>query len=104
MYRCRRNAVNYTGEDKRVRITQRIIDDDKVRISIYDSGEGIPSEKLTDIWDRYYKVDKSHKRALTGSGLGLSIVSRLLQMHSASYGVESSEGKGSCFWFELPIA
>ena len=104
LYNLLNNAVNYTGEDKRVRITQRIIDDAKVRISIYDSGEGIPSEKLTDIWDRYYKVDKSHKRALTGSGLGLSIVSRLLQMHSASYGVESSEGKGSCFWFELPIA
>jgi signal transduction histidine kinase len=74
-----------------------------VRISIYDTGVGIPQDKLTDIWDRYYKVDSSHKRSVTGSGLGLSIVSRLLQAHSASYGVESTDGNGSCFWFELPI-
>lgn len=104
LYNLLNNAVNYTGDDKRVLISQRVTDNANVRISIYDSGEGIPREKLPDIWDRYYKVDKSHKRALTGSGLGLSIVSRLLQMHSASYGVQSSEGNGSCFWFELPIA
>ena len=103
LYNLLNNAINYTGEDKKVTITQKVTDSGKVRISIYDSGDGIPREKLTDIWDRYYKVDKSHKRALTGSGLGLSIVSKLLQLHSASYGVESAEGSGSCFWFELLI-
>ena len=104
LYNLLNNAVNYTGEDKKVRITQTTVEESKVRISIYDSGKGIPRDKLTDIWDRYYKVDKSHKRAITGSGLGLSIVRRLLQLHAASYGVESKEGFGSCFWFELPIS
>ena len=103
LYNLLNNAINYTGEDKKVSITQTVTSSGNVRISIYDSGEGIPRDKLTDIWDRYYKVDKSHKRAVTGSGLGLSIVSKLLQLHGASYGVESTEGKGSCFWFELPI-
>lgn len=103
LYNLLNNAINYTGEDKKVSISQTVTPSGNVRISIYDSGDGIPRDKLTDIWDRYYKVDKSHKRALTGSGLGLSIVSKLLQLHAASYGVESAEGKGSCFWFELPI-
>ena len=103
LYNLLNNAINYTGEDKKVSISQIITASGNVRISIYDSGDGIPCDKLTDIWDRYYKVDKSHKRAVTGSGLGLSIVSKLLQLHSASYGVESAEGNGSCFWFELPI-
>ena len=53
------------------------------------------------IWDRYYKVDKTHKRAVIGTGLGLSIVKSVLDMHDAVYGVESEEGVGSTFWFEL---
>ncbi len=103
LYNLLNNAVNYTGKDKTVNIKQEIKTSDKVRISICDTGDGIPHDKLIDIWDRYYKVNAHHKRAVTGSGLGLSIVSKLLQLHSASYGVESTEGKGSCFWFELPI-
>ena len=102
IYNLINNAINYTGPDKKVFIRQTI-KDGSVRISITDTGTGIARENITQIWDRYYKVDKSHKRGVTGSGLGLSIVSRLLQLHSASYGVESTDGMGSCFWFELKI-
>lgn len=102
IYNLLNNAINYTGEDKKVFIRQDV-EGDNVRISIFDTGKGIPQENITQIWDRYYKVNQSHKRAITGSGLGLSIVSRLLQLHSASYGVESTDGLGSCFWFELKI-
>ena len=73
----------------------------KVRISVSDTGEGIPQDKLKDIWERYYKVDKEHKRAQVGTGLGLSIVKNILELHGGAYGVESEEGKGSTFWFEL---
>ena len=103
IYNLLNNAINYTGHDKTVSIKQTVDPCGKVRISIYDTGSGIPKEKLTDIWDRYYKVDTKHNRAVSGSGIGLSIVRRLLQLHKASYGVESTEGKGSCFWFELQI-
>lgn len=102
IYNLLNNAVNYTGADKKVFIRQTV-ENGMVRIAITDTGKGIARESITQIWDRYYKVDKSHKRAVTGSGLGLSIVSRLLQLHSAAYGVESTEGAGSCFWFELKI-
>ena len=96
------NAVNYTGEDKKVIINQ-IVENGNVRIQVIDSGEGIPKDKLENVWDRYYKIDKEHKRAIMGSGLGLSIVQNILKLHNAKYGVESEEGIGSTFWFELPV-
>ncbi len=103
IYNLLNNAVNYTGSDKTVTIKQ-VINDDKVRISITDTGIGISDQNIMQIWDRYYKIDHTHRRAVTGSGLGLSIVSRLLRVHSATYGVESAEGYGSTFWFELKIS
>ena len=100
IYNLINNALNYTGEDKRVTIDQSVWDN-KVRISVIDTGEGIPPEDIPYIWDRYYKVDKVHKRAKIGTGLGLSIVKGVLEAHGAAYGVESKEGEGSNFWFEL---
>ena len=68
-----------------------------------DSGEGIAEEDLPYIWDRYYKVEKTHKRAVTGTGLGLSIVKSILDMHHGDYGVTSKINEGSVFWFSLKI-
>ena len=102
VYNLINNAVNYAGEDKTVRVEQTV-NCGKVRISVVDNGEGIPPENLDSIWDRYYKVDRVHKRAKVGTGLGLSIVKGSLEMHNAVYGVESAPGRGSRFWFELPV-
>ena len=102
IYNLINNAVNYTGKDKTVWVRQKI-NGTKVRIEITDSGEGIAKEALPYVWDRYYKVDKTHKRAVMGTGLGLSIVKNILELHHAKYGVESEIGQGSTFWFELPI-
>ena len=68
-----------------------------------DTGEGIPEDKLENIWERYYKVDKTHRRAAVGTGLGLSIVKTILDLHSADFGVQSELHKGSTFWFELTM-
>ena len=100
IYNLMNNAVNYAGEDKTVIVTQRV-KNRKVIIEVTDHGEGIPAEKLEYIWDRYYKVDKEHKRGVIGTGLGLSIVKGILDAHNARYGVRSTIGKGSTFWFEL---
>lgn len=102
IYNLVNNAINYAGDDKTVIVTQ-IIKDDKVCIEVADHGEGISAENLQYIWDRYYKVDKEHKRGVIGTGLGLSIVKGILDSHNARYGVRSTLGKGSTFWFELPI-
>ena len=71
---------------------------------ITDTGCGIEPDKLPLVWDRYYKVDDAHKRAAKGTGLGLSIVRGVISLHGGRYGVRSTVGKGSTFWFELPKA
>ena len=97
------DSTTSIGADKTVSLCQTV-ENEKVRISVTDTGEGIPADKLKDIWERYYKVDKEHKRAQVGTGLGLSIVKNILDLHGGSYGVESELGKGSTFWFELKLA
>lgn len=100
IYNLVNNAINYVGKDKTVIVTQKV-KDKKVIIEVTDHGDGIPPEKLEHIWDRYYKVDKEHKRGVIGTGLGLSIVKSILDAHQARYGVRSKLGVGSTFWFEL---
>lgn len=102
IYNLINNAINYTGSDKRVLVRQ-LVKEQIVRIEVIDSGEGISEENLPYVWDRYYKVDKTHKRAVMGTGLGLSIVKNILELHHAEYGVESILSAGSKFWFELPV-
>lgn len=94
------NAINYTGKDKLVVVKQRRVEG-QVRIEIIDTGEGIAQENLPYIWDRYYKIDKTHKRAVTGTGIGLSIVKSIIEMHEGQYGIKTEIGKGSTFWFSL---
>lgn len=100
VYNLINNAITYTGEDKTVTVRQTV-SDGRVRIDVIDTGEGIAKEDLPLIWERYYKVDKTHRRAAVGSGLGLSIVRNVLELHGAQYGVQSEPGKGSDFWFEM---
>lgn len=103
LYNLVNNAINYTGEDKTVRVAQQITGS-TVRISVTDTGDGIPEEKLPLIWERYYKASEYHRRGAIGSGLGLSIVKGILDAAGAAYGVSSALGHGSTFWFELPLA
>lgn len=103
VYNLVNNAITYTGKDKSVLVRQSR-SEDKVLIEVIDTGEGIPQDKLPLIWDRYYKVDKAHKRAEIGTGLGLSIVKAILDQHHARYGVKSDIGLGSTFWFELEVS
>jgi len=105
LYNLVGNAINYTGEDKTV-IVRLLLRGSRVRVEVQDSGEGIAEKDLPLIWDRYYKIEKAnktHKRGLGGSGLGLSIVKEILLLHNTTFGVSSEEGAGSTFWFELPV-
>ncbi len=102
VYNLINNAINYAGDDKTV-IVRQIVHGNIVRLEVIDHGKGIAPGEQKNIWDRYYKIDKTHKRATSGTGLGLSIVNNILKLHDAKYGVKSAPGKGSTFWFELKI-
>ncbi len=94
------NALHYGSSGEKVIVRQ--IDNEKtVRVEIQDFGEGIEKDKLEFIWDRYYKIDKTHVRSMSGSGLGLSIVKEILNLHQVKFGVLSKVNEGSIFYFEL---
>ena len=95
------NALTHTGNDRTVKVIQTI-EDNFVKISVTDTGDGISPDKLRHIWERYYR-DTEHKRAANGTGLGLSIVKSVIKIHGGRYGVRSKVGCGSTFWIELPI-
>jgi signal transduction histidine kinase len=75
----------------------------QVKVSVADTGEGIPSKDLANIFERFYRVDKSRARATGGSGLGLTIAKRLVEAHGGSIEAQSKLRKGSRFTFTLPL-
>ncbi len=99
IYNLINNAINYTGEDKKVYVRQ-INQPDGVLIEVEDTGDGIEEEKIKLIFDKYYRSE-NHKREVVGTGLGLSIVKAVLKLHNYDYGVRSTLGKGSVFWFRI---
>ena len=97
------NAVNYTGEDKKVTVRLKKISDSECFFSVTDTGEGIKPEDKDSIWERYYRSKETHKRPVQGTGLGLSIVKAILQKHGFVFGVESKEGEGTTFYVRFPL-
>jgi signal transduction histidine kinase len=95
------NAVAHTEDGSvTVAVTQQ---DNRVEISVADTGEGIPEEDLPNIFDRFYRVDKSRTRATGGSGLGLTIAKYLVEAHGGRIEAQSEKGKGSRFSFTVPV-
>ena len=103
LYNLIGNAINYTGEDKRVAVSLKKSGDNVFRFAVKDTGEGIKPEELATIWERYYRSSEMHKRPVKGTGLGLSIVKTVLEKHGFIFGVESQEGKGSVFYVDFPL-
>ncbi len=101
IYNLLSNAVNYTGADKRVTVRLKGAGG-ATRLDVIDTGAGIPEEQIGLIWDRYYKMQETHKLPVKGTGLGLSIVKHILEMQGCPYGVRSEADRGSDFWVEFP--
>ncbi|OGU77338.1 MAG: hypothetical protein A2V93_11875 [Ignavibacteria bacterium RBG_16_34_14] len=78
-------------------------DHEFVKISISDSGIGIPKEKMSKIFDRFYQVDGSHTREQEGTGIGLALTKELVELHKGKIEVESEEGKGTTVTISLPL-
>ncbi|HEX3384081.1 MAG TPA: HAMP domain-containing sensor histidine kinase, partial [Mucilaginibacter sp.] len=94
------NAVKYAPASKKIYVTIEG-KGDSAKLSVKDSGPGIPAEQLPFIFDRYYQAGKQDYRN-PGLGLGLYISSEIIKRHGGKIGVESEMGKGSTFWFTLP--
>jgi len=78
--------------------------DGAVAVTVTDTGTGIPPEDLPYVFERFWRGDASRSRASGGTGLGLAIAKQLVEMHGCTIGVDSILGKGTVFWFTLPIA
>lgn len=76
---------------------------DEIKVSIIDTGSGIAKEALSFIFERFYKINKPRSGTERGAGLGLAIAKEVIEYHNGSIGVKSEEGKGSEFYFTLPI-
>ena len=97
------NAIKHVKEingEKKIKISIKEYEDNKVRISIFNTGENIPEIELDRIWKRFYKVDSSRNREDGGSGIGLALVKAIMNNYENDFGVENREN-GVEFYFEL---
>jgi len=102
LFNLLKNALAHTTEGDNITVSA-IKHEDWLEVSVLDTGVGIPAEDLPYIFDRFYRADKSRTRATGSSGLGLTIARRLVEAHGGIINVRSESGKGSCFYFTLPI-
>lgn len=93
------NAVKYSKTEKIDVILTNY--NNKIELSIKDYGIGIQKEHLSHLFERFYRVDKTRSRKLGGSGLGLSIVKNIIELHNGTITVDSEIGKGTCFIIKL---
>lgn len=95
------NAVKYAPESKEILITIEKVNG-MAKVSVADKGSGIPEDKIPHIFDRYFRVDEKGSQ-YSGLGLGLYISAEIIRKHSGQIDAESELGKGSTFWFTLPL-
>ncbi len=94
------NAIKYAPLSKQIHV---FIQEEpgKVKVSVKDTGPGIPHEQLANVFDRYWRADRSGN-AYSGLGMGLYICSEIIKKHGGEIGVHSILGQGSIFWFSIP--
>lgn len=95
------NASKYSNAETLIAVSCST-ENDLVRIAVTDQGIGIPEEEQRHIFERFYRVPSNTMTSVVGSGLGLTIVKALVELHRGRVGVTSAPGSGSIFWFTLP--
>ena len=95
------NAINYVLNEKIIDVKLHKFGN-KVRISVFNTGNPIPEESLEHIWEKFYKVDKARTREYGGSGIGLSIVKAIMESMGQEYGVRNYDN-GVEFWYEVEM-
>ena len=103
LYNLIDNATKFSHQNSAIKI-ETSIKNEKVFISVKDSGIGIPADSIKKIWERFYKTDLSRGKDKKGTGLGLAIVKEIIQAHNEHINVISTEGVGTEFIFTLPLS
>ena len=103
LYNLIDNAIKFSHQDSTIYIQTRI-KNEKIFVSVKDTGIGIPKDSVKKVFDRFYKSDLSRGKDKKGTGLGLAIVKEIIQAHGENIDVVSTEGVGSEFIFSLPLA
>jgi two-component system sensor histidine kinase VicK len=96
------NAIKYSPKGQLVDVRCEVIDN-AVRVSIKDEGMGIKPDDMDKLFDRYHRIETKHTAHISGFGIGLYLSSEIVKRHDGRIWAESESGKGSTFYFELPI-
>ena len=102
LYNLLSNAIKFTGERGQVTTTFSVSDDELVT-QVTDTGVGMTPEEQEKLFQPFMQLDASKSREYSGSGLGLALTKRLVEIHGGEISVESEKGKGSTFQFTLPL-
>ena len=97
------NAIKYSPLESTIHVSC-ITERGCVRVSVGDEGMGVQPQDVKKLFDRFYRVQGEPTKAIAGFGIGLYLCKEIVDRHKGSIGVESEPGKGSTFWFTLPVA
>jgi len=96
------NAIKYCPEGSEVQVRLQT-DGERIIVEVADTGPGIPEQDLPHVFEKMYRVEKERTRATEGSGLGLSIVKKIVELHGGQIAVESTVGQGTVFTVQMPM-
>ena len=96
------NAIKFDTENKHITVSSETADDGSIEIQITDSGIGIPKEEIDQVFNRFYRVDKSRSRDQGGNGLGLSIAKKIVELYRGTVWISSAEGESTTVHIKFP--
>ena len=103
LYNLMHNAIKFSKQGGKLAISISVLENKKLRVSVYDEGQSIEKEDLSLVFDRFYKTDKSRGLDKSGVGLGLYICKTIMDAHGEEIHAESPNSNGAEFWFTVKM-